>query len=376
MKTEQLIYKDGKFSDLPTLGAEADWILVFGSRLLIENNDIFDQVRAMYPSGYIMGCSSSGEIFSNHVSDNQMSITAIHFEKSHAVFKCFEINKADNYYDVGINMISGLDKVDLKHIFILTEGININGSKLIEGMRSCYKGEIPITGGLAGDGANFVKTAVIANTYAKENIIVLAALYGKIKSGCGSYGGGNNFGIERVVTKATDNILYEIDSKPALDLYKEYLGDSAKELPSSGLRFPLSFRARTQSEGFVLSVQAINEENGSLIFKGDVPQNSYCRMMKSNISNIVESAKIAAELSANMIAAKKVELIIVISCFGRKFILKHRVDEEIEVIREFAGNSALMTGYYSYGEIAPHKKDSLCQMHNQTMTITLLSEED
>ena len=376
MKIEQLIYKDGKFNNIPTLGIEADWILVFGSRSLIENNEIFDQLRTMYPTGYIMGCSSAGEIHNNYVSDNEMSITAIHFEKSHAVFKCFEINKANNYYDVGVNMMSSFDKEGLKHIFMLTEGIHINGSKLIQGMRSCYKGEIPITGGLAGDGSNFTKTAVIANDYAKENIIVLVGLYGQIKSGCGSCPGWNNFGIERVVTKAVDNILYEIDSKPALNLYKEYLGDSAQDLPSSGLRFPLSFRAKTSAESYVLSVQAIDEENSSLIFKGDIPEDSYCRMMKSNISNIIESAQIAAELSTTMIATKKVELAIIVSCIARKYILKQRVEEEIEVIRDFIGDSAIMTGYYSYGEIAPQKKDSLCQMHNQTMTITLLSEED
>lgn len=375
MRTEQLIFANNQFDKRPTLGDSAQWVLVFGSRKLIEDHMIFESIRSMYPKAYIMGCSSAGEIQENYVSDSQLNVTAIHLEKSTAIFGKIEIQKESDFFDLGSQLIDSLDKEDLKHVFLLTDGVNVNGSRLVEGMRAGTEGTISITGGLAGDGTDFIKTAVIANDYAKENIIVYVALYGGIQSGCASYGGFDTFGIERVVTKSKGNVLYEIDSQPVLDLYKEYLGDMAQQLPASALRFPLSFRYDNSEDSFVRTVVGIDESEKSLIFCADIPQNSHCMLMKSNVYNLINGAKIAAQLSQESLNTEKVDLAIVISCVGRKIILQQRTDEEVETIRDLIGDKATLTGYYSYGEIAPYQKDSICEMHNQTMTITFFSEE-
>ena len=74
--------------------------------------------------------------------------------------------------------------------------------------------------------------------------MVAVGLYGEhVKLGHGSKGGWDTFGPERIVTKSDGNVLYELDDKPALALYKEYLGDRAAGLPGSALLFPLALRA-------------------------------------------------------------------------------------------------------------------------------------
>lgn len=374
MKVDQLLYSDNEFKGDVSIGDKAQWVLVFGSSELVKKPQIFDKIRKLYPNSYIMGCSSAGEIHKSMVTDDTLVVTAIYLEKSSVVFSVVETSNDIEFDLTGKQIMDSLLKEDLKHIFILCEGLNINGSRLVEGMRENNKFHIPITGGLSGDGPDFKSTYVIANDYAKPDQIVVAALYGSIKTGCASMGGWDTFGIERIVTKAHNNVLYEMDGKPVLDLYKEYLGEQAKELPSSALLFPLSIRERDSGYSYVRTILSVDEEKKTLTFAGDIPLNSYCRLMKCNTSNLIEGAKQAIILSSEMIDEKKVDLAILISCVGRKLVLKQLVDEEVEVVGDLMGENTCISGFYSYGEISPYKKNTICELHNQTMTITLLTE--
>ncbi|MFA9376056.1 MAG: FIST signal transduction protein [Lachnotalea sp.] len=377
MKIEQLEYYRGQFYGEEKLGASAQWVLIFGSNTLICDNTLIDCIRSKYKNAYLMGCSTAGEIHGSNTNNDSLSITAIEFMRSKALFKRYTItsNSSKDSFELGKKIVSEIYQNDLKHVFVLCEGLNFNGSRMVEGMRENIKKDIPITGGLAGDGTLFKSTYTIGNGYAKQNQIVIATLYGNIKTGCASVGGWDTFGIERIVTKSKENVLYEMDHKPALDLYKEYLGEKAVNLPASGLLFPLSVRLKDADEGIVRTVLSINEEEKSLIFAGDMPQNSYCKLMRSNYNNLLNGSMKAAELAIDMIDVEKIDLAILISCVGRKVIFKQRIDEEIEVIRDIVGNDTAITGFYSYGEIAPYRKDTLCELHNQTMTVTFITEE-
>lgn len=375
MIIEQVTYADNAFRGESILGSRAQWVLIFGSGELLRENAVIDGIRQMYPEAYLMGCSTAGEIHADIVADNTLSITAVAFEKARIEFQSHEMGH-HHAFEAGKKIISGIRTEDLKHIFVLSEGLNINGSQLVLGMRSAIDVNIPITGGLAGDGTAFKTTVLVGDDYARPDQIVVAALYGDIQIGCASYGGWDTFGIERLATKTEDNILYELDGKPALDLYKEYLGEKSAELPASALLFPLSVRIKDTEESYVRTILAVDEEKKSLIFAGDIPLNSYCRLMKSNSSKLIDGSMEAAERSMEMLGSGRVQLAILVSCVGRKLVLKQRVDEEIEAVRDVVGVHAKMTGFYSYGEISPYKRNTLCELHNQTMTITLMSEEE
>lgn len=374
MKTEQLLYENGKFNKTSNLKEKCNWALVFGDRNLIEKKEIFDEIRKLYPSAYIMGCSTAGEIQENYITDKCLNVTGVNFERSHVVCNSIEITKDISDYELGALLATKIDKTGLKHVFILTDGINIDGSKFISGLTNVIGDNIPITGGLSGDNSEFIRTSLIANTYAKDKIVVYAAFYGDIKIGYSANGGWNTFGIERVITKADNNIIYEFDFKPALNIYKKYLGELAKKLPVSGYRFPLSIRHPNTNDSFVRSLVDIDEENKSIIVGGYVPEGAYCRLMKSNTYNLIDATKIATENSLKMLSTKNAELAIVISCCGRRAVLKQRIDEEVENIQNTLGKNIIITGFYSYGEIGHSNKNSKCEMHNQTMTITLFSE--
>jgi hypothetical protein len=379
MKTEQSIYSEArgwvKKSD-NHLGNLAKLVFLFGHKDLLKNQLHIDYVRSLYPLAEVVGCSTSGEIFNEEVYNNNIICTAVWFENTQIEIAREQVDSMDDSTKVGHNLAERLDKEGLVHIMILSEGLNINGSELTNGINDKLNNRISVTGGLAGDQANFSETVIVHNRAGEKNLVLAIGFYGHhLKIGYGSVGGWDSFGVDREVTRSKGNILYEVDGQPALDLYKKYLGVHVADLPASALLFPISFRPNNSETAIVRTVLSINEADGSMVFAGDIPQGENIRLMKANANRLIDGASDAAEMSRVSLRNSDPDLAVLISCVGRKLVLKQKVEEELEVIREVLGNDTTITGFYSYGEIIPTKPfEQHCELHNQTMTITLFKE--
>ncbi|MCX6266474.1 MAG: FIST C-terminal domain-containing protein [Bacteroidetes bacterium] len=379
MKTEPSIYSEAdgwvKKSD-NNLGSLARLVFVFGNKDLLKKQEHIDFVASAYPVAQIVGCSTAGEIYQEEVFNHHIVCTAVWFENTPVEIAEEHIHTMEDSYAVGEKLAEKLDKEHLVHIMILSEGLNINGSELTKGLNSRLKDRIPVTGGLAGDQANFAETLIVHNHAGERNLVIAIGFYGThLQVGYGSMGGWDSFGVDREVTRSKGNILYELDGHPALELYKRYLGDHAANLPASALLFPLSLRLKSSETALVRTVLSVNEADGSMVFAGDIPQGENVRLMKANFDRLIDGANGAAEMAGISLRNSDPDLAILISCVGRKLVLKQRVEEELEIIRDVIGNRAAMTGFYSYGEICPIKPfEQHCELHNQTMTITLFKE--
>lgn len=350
-------------------------VLAFGSTSLLENPVLYEQIRDNYPTADIVLNSTAGEIYDVHVNDDTISLTAVCFEKTEIKTAAVQVSDFKNSREAGKHLAVALEIEGLKNVLVISDGQKVNGSELVEGLKECLPPEVLITGGLAGDGSRFKKTLVGLNESPVEGRIVVIGFYGNnLLANYGSVGGWEPFGPERLITRSNENILYELDGKAALDTYKMYLGEYASELPASGLLFPLTIRKINSDQPLVRTILKINEEEKSLIFAGNMPEGAYARLMKANIDSLVEGASNAAlnSISGNN---SSTELSILISCVGRKLVLNQRIEEEVEVIRFVSGNNTAITGFYSYGEISPSTGSLNCELHNQTMTITTLSEQ-
>ncbi len=379
MKTEQIIFKQPKQGveiELKTFSFLPELILFFGSPLMLKDSGVIEFFRKEYPDAIITGCSTAGEIGDINVYDNTIVATAVTFNNTKVVYNSIQINSVEESRNAGKELIKKFDFTGLQHIFVLSDGLNVNGSELVAGIREALPRKVNVTGGLAGDGANFVNTYVISNKdLAQSKIITALGFYGdNIQVSYGSLGGWDSFGIERQVTKSDANVLYEIDNMPALELYESFLGTKAKDLPASGLLFPLSLRTSADAEPVVRTILGIDRDAQSLTFAGDLPEGSSVKFMKANVDRLINGAEDAANISVKPLANNKVELAILISCVGRKLVLKQMVEEEVEAVKDVFGEQVTLTGFYSYGEIAPFLKDAVCELHNQTMTITTFTE--
>ncbi len=354
---------------------DVNLVLAFAQRTFLEQILPYKKLKERYPKADIVLCSTSGQISNNCNVESDIVATAISFDKSRIKAIEIDILNNNNIDDVGEKIKHDLLTPDLKSILILSEGTYINGTELINELINQTNGLVPIFGGLAGDEYSFKKTIVGLNADATSGKIVAVGFYGNhIHFGYGSEGGWGDFGPEREVTQSDKNVLYKVGDRFALDLYKEYLGKYAEELPGSSLYFPLSMKENPDSAPVVRTILSIDEEKKSMTFAGNIPEGSYVRLMKGNVDKLIDASSNAAIKTTNE-QSQIPQLALLVSCVGRRIVLGERVSEELEVVKEIFGKDTILCGFYSYGEISPTLKNVACELHNQTMTIATIFEE-
>ena len=379
MKIKQIAFQDNKWNAVSETqdfsASQAQLILAFGERKCLEEIQPYDYLRSLFPIADIIINSTSGEIYHNSVHEGTIIVTAIEFDRTVIRTTKIDIQNHLQSAKAGEKIAQDLLADDLAAIFIISDGGRVNGSELIAALNEHTGDRIPISGGLAGDEARFEKTLVGLNEDPKEGKIVGIGFYGThLNIGHGTMGGWDVFGPEREVTESEYNVLYKIGDKAALDLYKEYLGKYADELPGAALLFPLSMRTTTEAEPVVRTILSIDEASKSMTFAGELPKGALVRFMKANFDRLIDASASAAQYSMTLFENPP-ELAILVSCVGRRLVLGSRTEEEVEAAREIFGDKPVITGFYSYGEISPLNPNTRCELHNQTMTITTLSEK-
>lgn len=360
----------------------ADLVLVFGSFDIFDGPDLAARLASAFPGAVIAGCSTAGEIAGDAVLDGSCTVTAIRFDRGgHAIAVEADIASADDSQQAGEVLGEALAaRPGLSGVLLFARGVGVNGSALIDGLSSRLPAGLPVSGGLAGDGGAFVRTLVLGPSGVSDSRAVAVGLYGgSLHLGLGSVGGWEPFGPARKVTKAVGNLLLQLDGEPALNVYKRYLGDYARDLPASGLLFPFELlNGNHDSVGLIRTILGIDEAAGGLILAGTVEEGFFLRLMHASTDGLVDGAEqagaIAAAGSEGGGGAEGDRLALLVSCVGRKLVMGDRVEEEVQAVADRMGPGAVLAGFYSYGEIGPMRDLVDCRLHNQTMTVALLTE--
>lgn len=356
--------------------AHADLILYFGSStLLAQSAGALSELLDRYPGAVAAGCSTAGEILGANVSDESIAVLCIKFAgtkvKAHAV----TVTDAAASQEAAATLGRYLAAPDLRHVLVLSDGLQVNGTALTTGFRATLPPEVHVTGGLAGDGSNFKRTIAGLGRDIGPGRVVAIGFYGdKIRLSHGSAGGWEAFGPRRLVTGSAGNILFTLDGQPALPLYKTYLGERAAGLPATGLLFPLELLPDKAAEhGLVRTILAIDEAKQSLTFAGDIPEGQYVRLMKANTDALVGGAECAGRLALRVVDPVN-SFAVLVSCVGRRLVMGQRIEEEVEAVLDQIGRGVPAAGFYSYGELCPSGLVHSCDLHNQTMTLTVFTE--
>lgn len=349
--------------------SDAQLVLVFDDGNLFDAA-AFDRMRAAYPAAHIVGCSTAGAIAGTALRDDMVGV-AVRFDRTRIELARTQVSHAGQSWDAGVELAGALTGPDLVHVFVVSDGLAVNGTALVDGLLSRLPPGVAISGGLAAYGGA-VRTTVVADAPAAPGVIAAVGFYStSLKVGCGSLGGWDPFGPERQITRSQGNVLFELDHRPALDLYRQYLGEHAAGLPATGLLFPLAVRPAESGPAVVRTILSVDETAGSITFAGDLPVGHVARLMKANFDRLIDGAQGAARLGTERLG-DKVELAILVSCAGRRMVLQQRTEEELEAVRDVV-EGAPMVGFYSLGELSPSGLVG-CELHNQTMTITTFAE--
>lgn len=354
--------------------ADTQLLLAFGPANAPER-PWFDELASRWPNARVVYSTTGGQIDGSEVHDATVVLTGITFEKTRMSIVARGGAGIVPCEELGAELGRELSEVQgVRHVLVFVDGLYVNGAAFTRGMANALPEGVTVSGGLASDGTSFEITGVGLDGPPEKNRVVAIALCGDaLRVGTGSAGGWIPFGPERTVTRAAGTTVFELDGEPALSVYKRYLGDLANELPGSALLFPLSLAGDAKSESVVRTILGIDEDAGSLRFAGDVPAGSKVKLMRSTIDQLLDGASLAAQRAMDGLGNTAPELMLCISCIGRRAVFKSRVEEELEEVSNIAG-SAVVCGYYSNGEISPPINESIALLHNQTMTITAFGE--
>jgi hypothetical protein len=348
-------------------------VFVFAGETELGNGPALDEVRRAYPAARIFGGSTAGEICDTRVADGTLVSTAVHFE--HVRVEGALVPIGSDSHQAGRQLAAALPAGGLRHAFVLADGLTVNGTELAHGLRAGLPAQVAVTGGLTGDGNRFQRTAVVLDGECGPGTAAILGFYGeRLAVGYGAMGGWGAFGPERLITRSSGRVLYEVDGQPVLALYKKYLGEHASGLPGTGLMFPLVLRMPDGAQGMARSVLGIDEAAQSVTFAGDMPEGAYARLMMASHERLIEGAAGSARAALEGLGEREPDLALLISCAGRRLVLEDRVEEEIEDVRETLGTRPALAGFYSYGEIAPLAAGAGPELQNQTMVVTTFAE--
>lgn len=367
--------------DLPNESplTSANLVLVFSSVKRFSEGKLQKFLKSRYPNAQITGCTTSGEISPNGVLDDSIQITAIEWQKTTQRVEHAKASNMQDSFDTAATLAKKINADDLKTVIVISDGLNINGSELLNGFQSVL-GDTPIIGGLAGDGGAFVKTLQLFNDTVSSNLVIAIGLYGdSLITSSGALGGWKPYGPPRKITKSIKNVVYEMDNKPALPLYRMYIGAAfSRGLPGSGLRFPLGVIEEGKREvETIRTLLAIDDSENSLTFAGNIEEGETVRLCQTNHGRLVEGAGTAANAVLDGLSGNKTNqtgLALCVSCVGRKGVMAEQVVDEIHLVEQILGSQTRVAGFYSYGELAPKTNSENSMLHNQTMAIGYLSE--
>ncbi|HLO39435.1 MAG TPA: FIST N-terminal domain-containing protein [Phycisphaerales bacterium] len=355
------------------LNGTSTLVVAFGGSSLAAKSPAFEDLARAFPDSHVLGCSTSGEIHGAHLRDGGLSVAVVRFEKTTVRSASAPIRSAADSRLAGEHLAAQLAAPGLAAVLVYSDGLNVNGSELVRGLASALPQGTIITGALAGDGPDFRRTWVLHGGGPREKMAVAVGLYGSnLRVAHGSRGGWDPFGPQRIVTRSRGNVLFEIDGRPALELYKKYLGDRVSGLPATALLFPLTLLGDNARAPLVRTVLSIDEKTQSMAFAGDIPQHSRVQLMHANLDRLTASAGAAAQQASTPLCGGPC-LAIAVSCIGRRLVLGTRTEEELEAVFDELPRGSALIGLYSYGEIAPHGSCP-CELHNQTMTLTTIAE--
>lgn len=323
-----------------------------------------------------MGCSGAGEVKQAEIRDGEIILTGMQFERTKIKLASVQSIKGRNSEHVGTELGNLFPKKELKSLYLLSDGLSVNGTALIKGLKNVLGQDLNLAGGLAGDGADFKNTFVLVDGIPTKNAATAIGFYGDhVHIASTADAGWIPFGPIRTITKSESNILYELDGKPALSLYKQFLGEQAKKLPASALLFPIYLKYGTDKadRNAVRTILSVNESNQSMTFAGDVPEGSSIQLMRASHENLIEAAKAVSLVNRVHLDGTAPTVSLIVSCVGRRLVMGESTEDEVEMVLSHMPRNTVQTGFYSYGEIGACLT-GVCDLHNQTITLTLIQE--
>lgn len=321
----------------------------------------------------LIGCTTDGEISEAGFSTESAVLAGVATDK--VSFQVASVTGLGDASERAGRELATKLPGNTRHVQLLSDGLTGNGCAVLRGMHSVLGSAVPITGGTAGDARAFTQTWQFAGNRVMSDSAVAISFSGDFAVGTGVRTGWQATGLPKKVTRAAGNVVYELDGQPALQIYKKYLGEDAKRLPSVGVEYPLGVvddKGLLDPEDPVLrATMAVNEADGSITFAGEIAEGSTVVLTSGGSrERILAASHEAARLAKSGLGGTSPAFGFIYTCMARKILLGLSTGEETNRIRTVLGAGVPVIGFYTYGEYCPGKPNEPCQLHNETATVT------
>jgi len=384
MKIESIVYdlatKKWSVPTLPSgLDSERTLLFVSGPAEVIDHASPLAELVRAFPRSFIIGCGTAGSAAVDTVRDGVIAVTIVEFSNTTMSLAQAPVTATSDAFSVGQQIAKKLSKPSLRGVLVVGDGLEVDGAELVRGLNSALDQSIAMFGGLSGDGTRFKRTWVLAGPTIKSGLVAAVGMYGEhvVVTQSNRYGW-KKVGAERTVTRSDGRIIYELDGRPALDVYEEaILAASQGGTGVTPIMLPLAVRATARHDkSLVRSVMGVEAQKRCLRLAVDVPQGYLVQTLVGDRAALVSASREAAVAAQEGVTAVGSDaFVFAVSHAGRRAVLGANASEEIaSAVTALAGGpTAHVAGFYGYGEItatAPGHSD----LHNQSIAVAVVME--
>ncbi|MDD3627110.1 MAG: FIST N-terminal domain-containing protein [bacterium] len=329
-----------------------------------------------YPDLQLIGCTTDGEL-SSKLGFQDDSVTLILFTSDSIEFGAglgeglsSNITKACS---TAVKLAGKhLNNKGIKLAITTPDSLTVSGVKILNGLSRELGRDFPIFGGTAGDQYRMKKTFQFFGDKVYTDSVPVMLISGAISYSHGIYSGWTPVGKKLKVTKVKGNIIFEVEKRPALDLYLHYFGKGSTIFGE----YPIAvFNKKSDKFYYIRSPIKFNEKDRSITYSGEVPLNAYIQFAEGTRTEIINAAKDSVQEALKRFSGSSPEAALVFSCSARKSLLGTRTRDEFNLIKDVIKKDIKICGFYTYGEIGACTPCSNSSFHNSTFITLLLGEE-
>jgi hypothetical protein len=342
-----------------------------------EADPLLAAINARAPGVSLIGCSTAGEIATDGPGEASVVVTLMGGD-GFSIATALARDAPDDLRRAGAEAAACIDQIEAREhrtLLLLTDGLAGDQTMIVRGAYSVVGAQVPLVGGCAGDDLRMSQTHQFYGDEVLTGAVVAAAIGSDAPLGIGVRHGWRRVGDPMLITRSADSRVYEIEGRPALDVYFERL-DAPEEVRSDAAAFvrfaqvhPLGLASR--SEEHVRFIGDADFEDRSLGCIAEVPQGSLAWLMEGDDTSVLEATDAACEDALQALDGRRALGLLAFDCIARRGVLgEEGIRSEVERVAALGGG-APVAGFYTYGEIARIR--GINGFHNQTLVVLALS---
>lgn len=262
-------------------------------------------------------------------------------------------------------------------VTIFADPLHGVGVDVLEGINDVLGPGFSTTGQFAADDMAFERTLVFHDGEVHEDAVVTTIVEADNMVGSSKAHGFKATPNTYRVTEAEKNEVRKLDDRPPAAIYEELFGEDNARDPGFLLMTPFGLRIEGEDEHQIRVTLDVDDQ-GCYHCGAAVPEGETVQLLRGEKPSLLDAASTAASnaLEDGGIDEGDAEAVLVFSCVGRDAIYDdpELTQEEIDRVRETAGEDATVFGLYGFGQIATSR--GWAAFNEETLALQVIGRED